>query len=119
RPSSKPNSRKARVRVVWRSNVPPFGEKSHLSKVAAVRRSSTSQRNLLLVRVPGAVGAGHPPLSPAVGEIPPSRALAMAAPGPYSGVSTLAFVARASLFTVGMVYGSLKLSYLKVFFCSV
>ncbi|CAA6655910.1 unnamed protein product [Spirodela intermedia] len=37
----------------------------------------------------------------------------MAAPGPYSGVSTLAFVARASALTVGLVYGSFKLSYLK------
>ncbi|KAK8946053.1 hypothetical protein KSP40_PGU013360 [Platanthera guangdongensis] len=65
----------------------------------------------------------------------------MAIPGPYSGVSTLAFVslsltplgsiitdrifsypislleqvARASALTFGVVYGSLKLSYLKVF----
>ncbi|XP_074586422.1 uncharacterized protein LOC141842107 [Curcuma longa] len=37
----------------------------------------------------------------------------MAIPGPYSGVSTLAFVARASAFAYGVVYGSLKLSYLK------
>ncbi|KAJ0968722.1 hypothetical protein J5N97_021599 [Dioscorea zingiberensis] len=36
----------------------------------------------------------------------------MALPGPYSGVSTLAFVARASAFTFGVVYGSMKLSYL-------
>ncbi|XP_068646697.1 uncharacterized protein [Aristolochia californica] len=33
--------------------------------------------------------------------------------GPYSGTSGLALVARASAFTVGLVYGSLKLSYLK------
>ncbi|PKA47708.1 F-type H+-transporting ATPase subunit e [Apostasia shenzhenica] len=38
----------------------------------------------------------------------------MAVPGPYSGVSTLAFVARASAFTFGLVYGSVKLSYLQV-----
>ncbi|KMZ68329.1 hypothetical protein ZOSMA_240G00060 [Zostera marina] len=37
----------------------------------------------------------------------------MAVPGPYSGRSTLAFVARASVVTFGLVYGSLKLSYLK------
>ncbi|KAG6534286.1 hypothetical protein ZIOFF_008172 [Zingiber officinale] len=37
----------------------------------------------------------------------------MAVPGPYSGVSTLAFVARASALTFGVVYGSFKLSYLK------
>ncbi|OAY74222.1 hypothetical protein ACMD2_08706 [Ananas comosus] len=37
----------------------------------------------------------------------------MAVPGPYSGVSTLAFVARASAFTFGVVYGSIKLSYLR------
>ncbi|XP_072960222.1 uncharacterized protein [Typha angustifolia] len=41
---------------------------------------------------------------------PPSS---MAIPSPYSGVSTLAFVARASAFTFGLVYGSMKLSYLK------
>ncbi|KAF8647285.1 hypothetical protein HU200_065436 [Digitaria exilis] len=35
-------------------------------------------------------------------------------PGPYSGVSTLALVARASAFGVGVVYGSIKLSILKV-----
>ncbi|CAD6263192.1 unnamed protein product [Miscanthus lutarioriparius] len=34
-------------------------------------------------------------------------------PGPYSGVSTLALVARASAFGVGVVYGSIKLSILK------
>ncbi|KAJ1701792.1 hypothetical protein LUZ63_001571 [Rhynchospora breviuscula] len=34
-------------------------------------------------------------------------------PGPYSGVSTLAFVARASAFAFGAVYGSIKLSVLK------
>ncbi|CAL9201746.1 unnamed protein product [Musa hybrid cultivar] len=38
----------------------------------------------------------------------------MAIPGPYSGVSTLAFVARASAFAFGVVYGSVKLSYLQV-----
>ncbi|THU56725.1 hypothetical protein C4D60_Mb11t20230 [Musa balbisiana] len=38
----------------------------------------------------------------------------MALPGPYSGVSTLAFVARASAVTFGLVYGSVKLSYLQV-----
>ncbi|RWW64211.1 hypothetical protein BHE74_00028564 [Ensete ventricosum] len=41
--------------------------------------------------------------------------LVMVIPGPYSGVSTLAFVARASAFTYGVVYGSIKLSYLRVF----
>ncbi|KAJ1271734.1 hypothetical protein BS78_06G148800 [Paspalum vaginatum] len=35
-------------------------------------------------------------------------------PGPYSGVSTLALVARASAFGVGVVYGSIKLSILKM-----
>ncbi|CAL9069719.1 unnamed protein product [Musa banksii] len=39
----------------------------------------------------------------------------MALPGPYSGVSTLAFVARASAVTFGLVYGSVKLSYLQRF----
>ncbi|CAI0375022.1 unnamed protein product [Linum tenue] len=34
-------------------------------------------------------------------------------PGPYSGGSTLALVARVSAFSVGLVYGSLKLKYLK------
>ncbi|URD79987.1 Pollen-specific leucine-rich repeat extensin-like protein [Musa troglodytarum] len=37
----------------------------------------------------------------------------MALPGPYSGVSTLAFVARASAVTFGLVYGSVKLSCLQ------
>ncbi|CAD5194994.1 unnamed protein product [Musa acuminata subsp. malaccensis] len=37
----------------------------------------------------------------------------MAIPGPYSGVSTLAFVARTSAFAFGLVYGSIKLSYLR------
>ncbi|OVA12848.1 hypothetical protein BVC80_1805g53 [Macleaya cordata] len=35
-------------------------------------------------------------------------------PGPYSGTSTLALVARASAFTFGIVYGNLKLKYLTV-----
>ncbi|GMH13472.1 hypothetical protein Nepgr_015313 [Nepenthes gracilis] len=35
-------------------------------------------------------------------------------PGPYSGVSQLALVARASAFAVGLVYGSMKLKYLKM-----
>ncbi|KAK2660690.1 hypothetical protein Ddye_007223 [Dipteronia dyeriana] len=30
-------------------------------------------------------------------------------PGPYSGTSTLALVARASAFTFGLVYGNIKL----------
>ncbi|KAL8543184.1 hypothetical protein ACS0TY_003910 [Phlomoides rotata] len=34
-------------------------------------------------------------------------------PGPFSGNSTLALVARASFFSVGVVYGSLKLKILK------
>ncbi|CAI9104657.1 OLC1v1003380C1 [Oldenlandia corymbosa var. corymbosa] len=34
-------------------------------------------------------------------------------PGPYSGTSTLALVARVSAFTVGAVYGSIKLKYLR------
>nr|XP_027188939.1 uncharacterized protein LOC101491016 isoform X2 [Cicer arietinum] len=34
-------------------------------------------------------------------------------PGPYSGTSTLALVARASVFSFGIVYGSIKLKYLK------
>uniref|UniRef100_A0A804RG64 ATP synthase subunit e, mitochondrial n=1 Tax=Zea mays TaxID=4577 RepID=A0A804RG64_MAIZE len=34
-------------------------------------------------------------------------------PGPYSGVSTLALVTRASVFGFGVVYGSIKLSILK------
>ncbi|GJN12001.1 hypothetical protein PR202_ga30243 [Eleusine coracana subsp. coracana] len=37
-------------------------------------------------------------------------------PGPYSGVSTLALVARASAFGVGVVYGTIKLSILKSLF---
>ncbi|KAH7669065.1 ATP synthase F0 complex subunit E mitochondrial protein [Dioscorea alata] len=39
--------------------------------------------------------------------------MAAGVPGPYSGVSTLAFVARASALAFGVVYGSMKLSYLK------
>ncbi|CBI19829.3 unnamed protein product, partial [Vitis vinifera] len=35
-------------------------------------------------------------------------------PGPYSGTSTLALVVRASAFTFGVVYGSLKLKVLKI-----
>ncbi|CAL1384019.1 unnamed protein product [Linum trigynum] len=38
----------------------------------------------------------------------------MAVPGPYAGGSTLCLVARASAFSVGVVYGSLKLKYLTV-----
>ncbi|KAK4774389.1 hypothetical protein SAY86_009324 [Trapa natans] len=34
-------------------------------------------------------------------------------PGPYSGTSTLALVARASAFSFGLVYGNMKLKYLK------
>ncbi|KAL0553389.1 hypothetical protein IC582_007283 [Cucumis melo] len=34
-------------------------------------------------------------------------------PGPYSGTSTLALVARASAFTFGLVYGNIKLKVLK------
>ncbi|KAJ1375296.1 hypothetical protein SESBI_51174 [Sesbania bispinosa] len=37
-------------------------------------------------------------------------------PGPYSGTSTLALVARVSAFSFGLVYGSIKLKYLKVFY---
>ncbi|ESR48384.1 hypothetical protein CICLE_v10003088mg [Citrus x clementina] len=35
-------------------------------------------------------------------------------PGPYSGTSTLALVARASAFTFGVVYGNMKLKILKM-----
>ncbi|KAK6938936.1 hypothetical protein RJ641_032444 [Dillenia turbinata] len=34
-------------------------------------------------------------------------------PGPYSGTSTLALVARVSAFSIGLAYGSVKLKYLK------
>ncbi|XP_034895924.1 uncharacterized protein [Populus alba] len=34
-------------------------------------------------------------------------------PGPYSGTSTLALVARVSAFSLGLVYGSVKLKYLQ------
>ncbi|KAM7470845.1 hypothetical protein LguiA_009028 [Lonicera macranthoides] len=34
-------------------------------------------------------------------------------PGPYSGTSTLALVARVSAFSFGLVYGNMKLKYLK------
>ncbi|KAJ0010517.1 uncharacterized protein LOC116143793 [Pistacia vera] len=34
-------------------------------------------------------------------------------PGPYSGTSTLALVARVSAFSYGLVYGHMKLKYLK------
>ncbi|XP_071681191.1 uncharacterized protein [Lolium perenne] len=34
-------------------------------------------------------------------------------PGPYSGVSTLALVARVSALGIGVVYGSVKLGILK------
>ncbi|KAK9112993.1 hypothetical protein Scep_020512 [Stephania cephalantha] len=43
-----------------------------------------------------------------------SHSIHDSAGGPYSGASTLALVARASFFTAGAVYGSLKLKYLKV-----
>ncbi|XP_024988426.1 uncharacterized protein LOC112523172 [Cynara cardunculus var. scolymus] len=33
--------------------------------------------------------------------------------GPYSGTSTLALVARVSAFSAGLLYGSIKLKYLK------
>ncbi|XP_056164742.1 uncharacterized protein LOC115689781 isoform X1 [Syzygium oleosum] len=36
-------------------------------------------------------------------------------PGPFSGTSTLALVARVSAFSFGAVYGSVKLKYLKCF----
>ncbi|XP_006383738.1 uncharacterized protein LOC18099685 isoform X1 [Populus trichocarpa] len=35
-------------------------------------------------------------------------------PGPYSGASALALVARASAFSFGLVYGSVKLKILKL-----
>ncbi|KAJ8763502.1 hypothetical protein K2173_002385 [Erythroxylum novogranatense] len=35
-------------------------------------------------------------------------------PGPYSGTSTLALVARVSAFSFGLVYGNMKLKYLKM-----
>ncbi|XP_011088539.1 uncharacterized protein LOC105169741 [Sesamum indicum] len=35
-------------------------------------------------------------------------------PGPYSGTSTLALVARVSAFSFGLVYGSVKLKILKM-----
>ncbi|CAN6234225.1 unnamed protein product, partial [Urochloa humidicola] len=58
-----------------------------------------------------------PPLlpNPSATQIPLPRAAAAMpfTPGPYSGVSTLALVARASAFGVGVVYGSIKLSILK------
>ncbi|KAL3814061.1 hypothetical protein ACJIZ3_015329 [Penstemon smallii] len=38
-------------------------------------------------------------------------------PGPYSGTSTLALVARVSAFSFGLVYGSVKLKVLKVWCC--
>ncbi|CAL9776523.1 unnamed protein product [Musa acuminata subsp. burmannicoides] len=53
-----------------------------------------------------------PSLAPRL-SLPFLSELVMAIPGPYSGVSTLAFVARASAFTFGTVYGSIKLSYLR------
>ncbi|KAL9414738.1 hypothetical protein AB3S75_043077 [Citrus x aurantiifolia] len=34
-------------------------------------------------------------------------------PGPYSGTSSLALVARVSAFSFGLVYGNIKLKYLK------
>ncbi|CAK9208068.1 unnamed protein product [Sphagnum jensenii] len=37
----------------------------------------------------------------------------VAAAGPYSGSSTLALVARISAVSIGLVYGSMKLAYLK------
>ncbi|KAL0348476.1 UNVERIFIED_CONTAM: hypothetical protein Sangu_1075400 [Sesamum angustifolium] len=37
-------------------------------------------------------------------------------PGPYSGKSTLALVARVSAFTFGLAYGSVKLKILKLYF---
>ncbi|KAG8643982.1 hypothetical protein MANES_11G092164v8 [Manihot esculenta] len=35
-------------------------------------------------------------------------------PGLYSGTSTFALVARVSAFSVGLVYGNLKLKYLRI-----
>ncbi|KAK4759817.1 hypothetical protein SAY87_022948 [Trapa incisa] len=35
-------------------------------------------------------------------------------PGPYSGTSTLALVARVSAFSFGLVYGNTKLKFLKM-----
>ncbi|KAL5778171.1 hypothetical protein ACOSP7_011097 [Xanthoceras sorbifolium] len=35
-------------------------------------------------------------------------------PGPYSGTSTLALVARASAFSFGLVYGNIKLKIYKM-----
>ena len=49
----------------------------------------------------------------AAGAMPAAAATMPFTPGPYSGVSTLALVARASAFGVGVVYGTLKLSILK------
>ncbi|OAY67940.1 hypothetical protein ACMD2_16528 [Ananas comosus] len=54
----------------------------------------------------------HPLPNPSFRRSSPPPPL-MAIPGPYSGVSTLAFVARTSAFAFGVVYGSVKLSYLK------
>ncbi|KAL3539039.1 hypothetical protein ACH5RR_002405 [Cinchona calisaya] len=45
---------------------------------------------------------------------PAERVAAMSPPpGPYSGTSTLALVARVSAFTFGVVYGNMKLKYLR------
>ncbi|CAL9146789.1 unnamed protein product [Musa hybrid cultivar] len=59
-----------------------------------------------------ALSLSLPSLAPRL-SLPCLSELVMAIPGPYSGVSTLAFVARASAFTFGTVYGSIKLSYLR------
>ncbi|KAJ7001368.1 hypothetical protein NC653_011712 [Populus alba x Populus x berolinensis] len=42
-----------------------------------------------------------------------SSSLMAPPPGPYSGTSTLALVARVSAFSLGLVYGSVKLKYLQ------
>lgn len=59
-------------------------------------------------------GAEESERSTAISEYKPANCnTSMAGPGPYSGTSTLALVARVSAFTLGVVYGSMKLSYLK------
>ncbi|KAK2978303.1 hypothetical protein RJ640_017154, partial [Escallonia rubra] len=67
---------------------------SMTGRVFAVPFSSQNHQHAVTVK------AKSPPMAPP--------------PGPYSGTSTLALVARVSAFSLGLAYGSIKLKYLQV-----
>ncbi|URE29604.1 ATP synthase E chain [Musa troglodytarum] len=89
--------REAQQNVVWLSH-----NKIRTASHRAVHLGLSADLDLFL-------SLGLPSSAP----LPCLSELVMAIPGPYSGVSTLAFVARASAFTFGAVYGTIKLSYLR------